>query len=211
MKKITALLLIFTLLLTFAACSSNKTPDVTDAPNADTTDTPVTDAPVTDAPEAPAAESALALLESVWAKYAEDEKFAAAGGDYSEENAVSDAPGKYGLDDTDALDSVLGLPQSAVAMLDDAASLMHMMNANSFTCGAFHVADAENTDAVVTALKDNILARRWMCGFPDELRIYTVGSYVVSFFGVTDITSLFSEKLTETFPDAVLACEEPIA
>lgn len=207
MKKITALFLILTLMLTLAACASEQNPDVTDAPDASATDTPE----ITDAPDAPAAESALALLESVWAKYADDEKFAAAGGDYSEENAVSDAPGKYGLDDTDALDSVLGLPAGAVAMLDDAASLMHMMNANSFTCGAFRVADAKDTDAVASALKDNILNRRWMCGFPDELRIYTVGSYVVSFFGVTDITTLFAEKLTEAFPDAVLACQEPIA
>lgn len=205
MKKLIAMVLLLTLLFTLAACGKETTPDPTDAPATDAPEASTTEEPVNAIPDA------LTLLETVWAKYAEDEKFAAAGGDYSEENAVSDAPGKCGLSDTALLDSVLGLPESAAAMIDDAASLMHMLNSNSFTCGAFRVANADDVSAVVDALKENILNRRWICGFPDKLVIFTVGNYVVSAFGVTDIMALFGEKLAEAYPDVVVACEEAIA
>ena len=169
-----------------------------------------TPAPAPGETDGPVAESALVLLETVWGTYGDEEKFSAAGGDFQEENMTMDAPGNFGVEDTAALDSVLGLPESAAGKIDHAASLMHMMNANTFTCGAFHVADAADVSAVADALKDNIMNRQWMCGFPDKLVIITAGDYVISAFGNQELIDNFRDKTLAAYGSAVVACEESL-
>lgn len=188
MKKLIAILLAATLLFTLAACTNNSDPSSKDG----------------------SPESSVALLEKVWANYADDEKFAAAGGDSSEENSKTDAPGVFSTEDPELLDSMLGFPTDSADKIDGAASLMHMMNQNTFTCGVFHVKDSADVAAVAEALKENILARRWMCGFPEKLVIYSVDNYIVSFFGEGQIITLFTQKLTSTFASAQLISETPI-
>ncbi len=157
------------------------------------------------------AADALTLLTTVWNSYGDDEKFAAAGGDMSEENMTMDAPGKYSLDDTEALDASLGFPADSADKIDEAASLMHMMNANTFTCGAYHVKASGDVSSVADSLKENILNRQWMCGFPDKLVIDTVDDYIVCFFGENDIVDTFQSKLEAAYPSAETVCDEPIA
>ena len=123
-----------------------------------------------DQPAAPA--SALDLLEKVWSTYTEDEKFPASGGDYSEANSKEDAPGVYDLTDRAAVDSALGLPETA--KVDQAASLVHMMNQNTFTAAAYHCTD--DADALATALRDNIQQRQWMCGWMLSRRAVASGT-----------------------------------
>jgi hypothetical protein len=98
-------------------------------------------------------------------------------------------------------------------MVDEAASLLHMMNANTFTGAAFHLTDAANAQALTDALKSNILSTQWMCGFPDKLLIATVnGEYVVSAFGNAEIMDNFKAKLTEVYGEAaVIVVDENIA
>ena len=141
--------------------------------------------------------SALELLNAVWANYSDDDKFPAAGGDFDEANMTEDAPGNF--------------PAADAGKLSDAASLTHMMNANTFTAGAFHVASSSDVDSVVSDLKDNIMNRQWMCGFPDKLVILTLGDYVISCYGAEDLVDQFSGKVTETFADAAVVCDEAIA
>ena len=86
-----------------------------------------------------------------------------------------------------------------------------MMNANTFTAGAFHVASSSDVDSVVSDLKDNIMNRQWMCGFPDKLVILTLGGYVISCYGAEDLVDQFSEKVTEAFTEAAVVCDEAIA
>lgn len=208
MKKGIALLLAGIMLLSLAGCGKTQS-DTGSSPESSAPTTEPTTESTTEAP-VPSIGSALEILETVWASYADAEKFPAAGGDFSEENSNMEGPGKYALDNTDALDSVLGLPADAAALVDDAASLMHMMNANTFTCGAFHVANADDVSTVVSMLKDNIMARQWMCGFPDRLVIVTVGDYVISYFGHDEVLTTFTEKLTAAYEGAVVACEESL-
>lgn len=189
MKKTIAILLTAVLLITLAACSTNG------GSSSSGNGSP---------------ESSVALLEKVWSNYADDEKFAAAGGDSSEANAKSDAPGVFSTEDPALLDSMLGFPESSADKIDGAASLMHMMNQNTFTCGVFHVKASGDVSAVAEELKANILARRWMCGFPEKLIIYSVGDYIVSYFGEGQIISLFTEKLTSAYASAQLISETPI-
>ena len=142
------------------------------------------------------ADSAVAVLENVWAQYGDDEKFAAMGGDY--DNNVMDAPGKFAHDNAEYMDGMLAIPAEATAMVDDAASLMHMMNANTFTAGAFHLADAANEEVFVAAVKESVMNRQWMCGFPEKLIIVSDGNgYVVTAFGHGDAINPFLAKLTE--------------
>ena len=144
---------------------------------------------------------AVDILTDVWAAYEEDEKFALSGGDY--ENMVSDAPGTINVADGEALDSLLGFPAAEAEKLDDGASMMHMMNQNTFTAAAYHVADAANVADVAKALKENIMNRQWMCGFPDDLVIYSVGTnYVVAAFGAEEVVDSFEGHLEEVFASA---------
>ena len=145
MKKFLTLLLAAAMTLSLAACGS-KTDD-----NSGNNSQPA---------------SALELLNAVWANYSDDDKFPATGGDYDEANMTEDAPGNFSVEDGDALDYSLSFPAADAGKLSDAASLTHMMNANTFTAGAFHVASSSDVDSVVSDLKDNIMNRQWMCGFP---------------------------------------------
>ncbi len=192
MKKLFALLLAAVTVLSLAACSK------TDDNNTDKDDS----VKITDS---------LELLNTVWNSYADDDKFPVAGGDMSEENMTMSAPGNYGIDDADAIDATLGLPASSLAKIDNAASLVHMMNANTFTCGAFRVKDKNDVSTLASEIKDNIMARQWMCGFPDKLVIVSVDSYVVSFFGNEEIIDQFKNKLTEAYSSASVISEDPIA
>lgn len=149
----------------------------------------------------------LALLTKIWGCYG-GEEFPIAGGDY--EHSVDDAPGAFDFSDPANLDYMLGLPESAAGLIDGAASLMHMMNTNSFTCGAFHAAQSENVSAIADALNESIMGRQWMCGFPDRLVIMTVGDYVVSFFGYDDLVESFKAAVTAAYSDAQTAYDAPI-
>ena len=170
MKKFISLVLAAALAFSLVACGS-KTDDKGDQPY-----TPA---------------SALDLLEKVWSTYTEDEKFPTSGGDYSEANSKEDAPGVYDLSDRAAVDSALGLPETA--KVDQAASLVHMMNANTFTAAAYHCTD--DPAALATQLRDNIQQRQWMCGFPDKVAVIVVGEYVVSVFGTEDLVDQFVSVL----------------
>lgn len=197
MKKWISILLAMLLALGMTACGNSTGDDTSGSASQES--------------ETVSIESAVALLTTVWDTYGEDEKFPAIGGDMSEDNLTDGAPGKFDTADTAALDTTLALPTSAAEEIDDAASLVHMMNANTFTCGAFHVTDAANVAGVVTEIQDNVLARQWICGFPDKLIIVQVGDYVVSFFGSTEIVDTFRDKLAAAYPAAQTACEVEIA
>lgn len=149
------------------------------------------------------------LLTDVWATYEEAEMFPIGGGDF--DNTVMDAPGKYDVTKVEDMDAVLGLPQNSAALIDDAASMMHMMNANTFTCGAYHVADAANVQTLADSLKDNIMNRQWMCGFPDTLIVVSVGEdYVVSAFGNAEIIETFKTKLQTQYEASEVLYEESL-
>lgn len=151
---------------------------------------------------------ALDLINSVWATYADDEKFAAGGGDSA--NMNFEGAGKFDVTNTEELDFNLGFPADQADKIDDAASIMHAMNANTFTSGVYHVTDAANVQTIADALKENILNRQWMCGFPEKLIIVSVDNYVVSAFGNGELIENFKNKITGVYENASLLYEEVI-
>ena len=197
MKKIVTLLLAVAMLLTLVACG-NGSKDTT-ANGEETT-----------ASQAIESKDPLTVLQTVWASYGDDEKFAVAGGDMSEENSKMDEPGVFSLENKEELDATLGLSAEAAEKVDSAASLVHMMNANTFTCGAFKVKNADDVASLAEMLKDNILKRQWMCGFPDKLVVASVDDVVLAFFGKNDNIDTFKAKLTAAYASAEVISESPI-
>ena len=211
MKKILALILAGVMLLSFAACGGN---DVTEETTTQATVEDTTEAPVEDTTEAPAASDsteadAAGLLNQVWAKFAEEEKFFAMGGHFS--NPVDGAAGKYDITMVEDLDGSLGLPQANASQIDDAASLMHAMNANTFTGAAYHLTAGTDAAAFASAIESHLAERQWMCGIPETLLIVSVDGYVVTAFGANDIVSNFKTKLAGEFASAQVLVEKPIA
>ena len=158
--------------------------------------------------DAAAPADSLELLTKVWDSYTDDEKFSAVGGDY--DHSVDDAPGAFDISQADNVEYMLTLPQDKVSLIDGAASLMHMMNANTFTCGAFHPAKAEDADTLAQTLRDSIQGKQWMCGFPDKLVVAKVGGYVVSFYGDQDLVNTFRDKLSAAWEGTEIVFDEAI-
>lgn len=200
MKKKIVLLMCTVLMMVLVGCGQSNA--------GQSNDTETSDGDTTETVSVDAVDSA-DLLTKVWNTYEEADKFPIGGGDY--ENMVMDTVGAFDVTKTEDLDSLLGMPAAGAAMIDDAASMMHMMNANTFTAGAYHLTDASNQQALADALKDNIMNRQWMCGFPDTLLIASVGGeYMVSAFGNAEIIETFKTKLQEQYELTEVIYEESL-
>lgn len=171
------------------------------------TETPEPEDPAENKPAA-AVDDALTILNAIWNTYSDEEKFPAAGGD--SEHAVDGAPGSFDVSNADSLSYQLTFPADDASLIDSAASLVHMMNLNTFTCGAFHVADANNVARLADDLRTTIQAKRWMCGFPDKLVIVTVGQSVFSVYGNEELVNTFRDKLLASYPTAAAVYDEAI-
>ena len=171
MKRILSLLLAATMVFCFASCGTVKLEGV----------------------EAP-----IDILNTVWASYGEAETFFAMGGDYN--NMVENAPGVVDVTDTATLQDLLTCPEHAAGMIDGVASLIHAMNANTFTGAAYHIADGKNADEFITAMQDSIASKQWVCGTPEQLLIAKLSAdYVVVAYGAADLVNTFSAKLTAAY------------
>ena len=170
-------------------------------------ETPKPETPAEDKPAA-AVDDALTILNAIWNTYSDEEKFPAAGGD--SEHAVDGAPGSFDASNADSLSYLLTFPADDASLIDSAASLVHMMNLNTFTCGAFHVADANNVARLADDLRTTIQAKHWMCGFPDKLVIVTVGQSVFSVYGNEELVNTFRDKLLASYPTAAAVYDEAI-
>ena len=213
MKKIVSLVLAGVMMLSLAACGNGK-PDETNAP--ETTVVPETTiAPETTAPEAEtqaptASTGAVAVLENIWNLYGEDEKFAVIGGNM--ESPVDGAPGNYDMAYAENLTWNLLIPESEITNVAEAATMIHMMNANTFTSGVVHLAEGTDVAAFAQTMRDAIQNNQWMCGFPETLTIAVIdGEYVLIAFGVNDAMNPFMTHFAEAYAEAEVLFNEAIA
>ena len=152
--------------------------------------------------------SALELMQTVWDCYAEDQKFAVIGGSMT--NPVDGGPGSVELNDENVSYSLL-IPEEQLANVTEIASMIHMMNANTFTSAAYKLAEGVTEADFVNAMKDAIMNNQWMCGFPDRLLIASVsGGYVVVTFGKEDPMATFKTNLTSVYPEAAELVNESL-
>lgn len=193
MKKIFAIVMAAAMALSMLAGCGSEKPQETTVP--------------TTAP-AEVAASPLELLETVWGLYTEEERFPSTGGEISE--TLTEGPGAY-TQLTEDNSYALLIPADQLGNVSEAASLMHMMNSNTFTCGAYRLSDGVSGESFGEAMKDAIQNNQWMCGFPDKLLIESVGdSFLVVAFGHEEIMDTFKTHLEEAYPMSQVLAEEPI-
>ena len=144
---------------------------------------------------------ALSILTAVWNTYNDDEKFPVS----------EDAPISMDIISIDNISYLLTFPAEDAALIDGAASLTHMMNLNTFTCGAFHAVSTQDAAKLADDLHTAIADKHWMCGFPDKMVIVTLDQTVISLYGHEDLVNTFRDKLQAAYPSAAIAYEEAIS
>ena len=145
-------------------------------------------------------------MASIWNRIPEDQRFWVVGGDYN--SPVDNAPGAVNLSVTDYLTTSLVVPEAQLATIREAASVMHAMNANNFTCGVYLVEDA---DTFVAEMKDAILGNQWICGMPEMLKIADLGGgYVLVAFGISDAMDPFFAQVEEAYPQTIVLIDESV-
>ena len=220
MKKIIAILLALAMALSLAACG--KTDDNSDAsPDGTVAETlPVcTDTEPVEVEEAVDENpltGAVDAIARVWNAYAEEDKFMTFGGDYNEENQVENAPGVHNIateDDAAGLDNAVGFPAGMIDKISEAAAMRHMLNVNTFTCGAYAVNSADDVDAVCQGIRDSLMNRAYMCGWPAVLFVMKLpNNFVMNVFGARDLVEKFVDTAKEVYGDGLeVYCEEDMS
>ncbi len=152
------------------------------------------------------------VINKVVDTYAEEQKFFSMGGDM--ENPVDSKAGLMNLSDTETVNYMLHTNDELLEEVEEVASYVHAMNANTFTSGAFKLKSAGNAQDFATSLKESVLATQWMCGFPEKIVIFTVngGDYVVYAIGNGDAVEYFKTQLTTVMGEsATVVTDEAVA
>ncbi len=208
MKKFLTLAMALALLTAMlAACGNGDTNDTTLGAQEQTT---LSTEPETTEPETTEAvaeiEGADKLLSAVWSDFAEDEQYFVGGGDMN--NMVDGDAGLVA--DTDYMIYNLHFPEELHASVDQVASLIHGMNANSMTTAAYHLAEGTDAATFAQSIRDSIQSTQWMCGFPELLYIASVGEYVVVSYGLTDNVTAIETHLSAVYPQTQMLISEEI-
>lgn len=219
MKKIIAMLLVAVMAMSLVACSNAGDNTTTGAANTptettgaagettgaadETTDT----SDETVSVELPEGNAATTVLRNTWAKYADDQKFFAMGGDY--DNLVDGNAGNVPAT-SEFLTGSLLVPADQAANVAEAGSLLHAMNVNTFTCGAYKLAEGADKTAFVTAIQTAIQGNQWICGFPETLLVVEADGIVVVAFGNGEVVSTFQTNLIAAYAEAEILVNEAI-
>lgn len=191
MKKIFAMALAVAMMLTLLVACGDKTPE---------TQTPDVQVPA----------SAEEILTNVWAQYPEDMWFPTVIGDPAA--LVEEPTYTWDMTNTENMPYVLLIPQDQIANVDDVASAMHSMNANTYTCGVFHMAPGADAADFAETMRNAVQGNQWMCGFPEQLIIANIaGEYVMVAFGRNDAMNPFQTYFSAAYPEAQIVVNEPIA
>lgn len=141
-------------------------------------------------------EKAVDILNLIWENIPEEERFPSFGG--SQEEPVMDAPGSVDMADSDMLSYTLLVPGDLQGNVTDAASLVHMMNGNTFTGAALKIQGTE-VEKAAENVRDTVAGNQFVCGFPERLTVITAGDYILYAFGseenVTSFQSIAEAKV----------------
>ena len=213
MKKIIALTLALLMLtMSFVACTGNgetttEAPETTVAPEAP--EAPETTEEVTEAPVVLPYTNAAELLQIIFDKYnaaqaTDDTKLWVSGGNINNfETCNPEGPAAFVALDNEDYNQNLGIPAAEASKIASAASMFNMMNANTFNCFTVQLNDGVDADAFVSTLKDNILARQWICGAPEKLVIAKApGNCIIAVWGVVEFGGIV-DPVAQSFATSV--------
>ena len=162
-----------------------------------------------DEPQAPAFASAVELYTQIWDTLGEDRQFPAAGGDAEHE---AEAPAKFALtkENKETFEYLLHVTDELYDMLDDdAATLQHMMNTNTFSSAAAKLKDPSAAEEFAEAYKTAVQGQQWMCGFPDKVVVISVDDYVIMAYGYEDIINDLVDACSVVAPGARVLVDAP--
>ena len=209
--KVFALLLSCVLLLSmFAGCRSNV-PQETDGhivpTDHSTGATIMTELTVPTMPTGVAKSESAKILQKIWDLYPQNERFSVYGG--AVEQSVADGPGDLDMTMTEELTTRYLLTEDQLQMVEEGASLVHLMNNNIFTAVVFKV--KENPQNLAKGWRSSIQGTRWICGQPDRmLLVQPVDGYLLMAFGSQDAMTAFRSHMITAFPAANILYEEAI-
>ena len=122
-----------------------------------------------------------------------------------------DTPANYDMEYAENMTYNLLVPADQIANVAEAASMIHMMNANTFTCGVFRLAEGVSAADFGAAMQTAVQGNMWMCGFPEQLLIKDIaGTYVLVAFGLNDVMTTFEKHLNEVYRAAATLYSDPI-
>ncbi len=209
MKKIIALTLALLMLtMSFVACNEGET-ETTTEPVVENTEAPTTTEEVTEAPVALPYANAAELLQIIFEKYnaaqaTDDTKLWVCGGNINNfETCNPEGPAAFVALEAEDYNANLGIPAAEADKIASAASMFNMMNANTFNCFTVQLNDGVDADAFINALKDNILARQWICGAPEKLVIAKApGNCIIAVWGVVEFGGIV-DPVAQSFATSV--------
>lgn len=154
--------------------------------------------------------NSLELLKDIWGLYSKDEKFPASGGtslfSSGKPAAVNTEKNK------DFIKSATHITDELLdKVTEDAASLMHSMNVNSFSSAVFRLKAPSDSSEFAEDYRKAVCGTHWMCGFPDKVIVVSVGEYVVVAFGKEDLIDTFKAKCLEADSTARILIDAPAA
>lgn len=202
MKRIIAIIIALAASLTLVACSGDNTskPDNssdTSMTNSADTSSEGTESKGDETEESKPVESAyadaLAVLEAIWDNYPDDDKFSALGG--NRDAMVEGKPGNFDLSATDEMTSSLLIPSSNIADMKTVASLVNMMNLNTFTSAVFQT-DGDLEDLSQT-LVDAANAKQFICGAPETIITLKIDNYLILALGADGNVQTFKTHALE--------------
>ncbi len=218
MKKLIAILLAVLMVACFAACGATEDPtnpatdgnvadlatdgnategdviadEITDGNVVEDTDAVVEDEIVADD------SAAVAALSAVWNEVVADEALIAAFGAASADEVAGYfmAPAAFDMSDMETVAATLQISADTAASVEEAAFVMHMMNANNLTAASYVLAEGTDAAAFADAVKADIAAAQWMCGFPEQLIIAEADGAVIAACGGADVINAFNTVLS---------------
>ena len=153
--------------------------------------------------------SSVVILQKIWDRFSEQERFSTYGGDV--ELGITDAPGTLSVKNSEELFARYQFPESQLAAIDEAASMVHMMNSNLFTTAVVKLSKDGDMKQLHEAWRDSIQQTRWIYKQPDKLLLADVdGVHMLMVYGNVDLMKLFTDKLMQEYPEAKVLYEQAV-
>ena len=186
MKKWMAILMALSMMMSLASCGEKKE---------------------TDNSKESEFKAATEVLDKVFKSYKESEAFPISGGDT--DNMKEEKAGVFDLSKTEELDFLFGIPSEELKNVEEAATVAHSYNGNTFSCIAFKMKKDADKNTFADNIKAHILKKEWICGMPETLLIVDVDSdYFISCFGVDSMIKTFKTHVEEELKGSKIILEQ---